>query len=329
MKIKISVALFFFSTPLFQGCSSSETEKEQSDAEAAGLRIAYNVLLNEETDNYEVFSMDLSGENRVNITNLEGLEWAYDAWKDRLFYVSDKDTTHRVYFLYETDAFGEVHRRVSRYRLRDSWMSTRNNGKEIIVNPRVEGDSAFYILNTQTGQLVSKIYTNKRSYNDPCFSPNGSRVVFRGSDMAFKKDNGYVDELYIINADGSGIRQLTHYPPDDTLSMWYEYHAAPPIWEPNRDIITYASVQGGNSSIFEIKPNGTNQRKITPDSLHATWHSWSPDGKWLVFDGYIRADTVKNYDIFLMNFSEKTIERLTYDTLYQQAPVFVETRMNE
>lgn len=312
------------SLSVFVGACGGGRKAENNTADSAELRIAYNVYVDQEKDDYEVFTMSLAGDDRVNVTNLGGVEWTYFAWKDRLFYISDKDTTHRYYFLYETDARGTAHRQVTNYRLRDSWMSTRNDGAEIIVNPRVEGDSAFYIINTSTGALVSKLYTGKRYFNDPHFSPDGSQVVFRGAEKPFKKDIGYIDELYIINADGSGMRQLTHYPPDDTLSQWYQYHAGPPVWEPNRNVITFNSVQGGFSSIFEIKPDGTGQRKLTPDSLSATWHDWSPDGKWLVFDGYIRSDTVRNYDIFLMNYEARTIQRVTTDTLYQQAPVFVE-----
>jgi TolB protein len=115
-------------------------------------------------------------------------------------------------------------------------------------------------------------------------------------------------------------KQLTHYPEDDTTAEWYAYKAGPPIWEANRNIITYASKQNGNYSIFSINPDGTELTQITPDSTDELYHSWSPEGDWIVFDGVQDED---NYDIFIMNYNNKEIKRLTNDSKYEQGPVFV------
>ncbi len=53
------------------------------------------------------------------------------------------------------------------------------------------------------------------------------------------------------------------------------------------------------------------------------WHDWSPDGKWLVYNGSDNEET--QYHIFLMNWKTKKIKQLT-DARYksQLSPVFVE-----
>lgn len=291
-------------------------------------RIAYNILWDRENDNYEVFTMKMDGSDHINITNSPGVEWVYYANEDKVYVISDKDTTHRHYFLYETDGFGKSTRKMINQRLNDSWLSSRKKGTEFIVDPRVAGDSAFYIYDHQ-GNLLSKLYTGLAYYNDPYFSPDGQQIVFRGAEKKFKKDNGFIDELYIINTDGSDIRQLTHYPESDTLAKWWEYHAGPPFWEPNRNVITYNSVQDGYSSLFLTTPDGKSPERITPDTLTAGWHAWSSDGKWIVFDGQIRNAKKTNYDIYLMEFESRLITRLTSDSTFEQAPVFVEVKSAE
>ena len=289
-------------------------------------RIVYNVWHDRENDDYEVFSMKPDGTDRRNISNWEGVDWVYYAYDDKVYFISDRDTTHRMYFLYEMDAFGQNVRKVSDQRLNDSWLSSRKNGSELIVDPRVPGDSAFHIIDLN-GQLVSKLYTNLIYYNDPFFSPDGSEVVCRGATKKFKKESGYLDELYIIGADGSGLRKITEYPKGDTLSEWYQYHAGPPFWEPTRNIITYNSVQDGYSSLFMTDPAGKEPKRITPDTLYAAWHAWSPDGQWITFDGYPREyEGDRDFDIYLMEYETGNISRLTSDSTYQQGPVFVRVK---
>lgn len=306
---------------LLIGCAAPS--KEESDSVEKKYRIAYNVLLDAENDDYEVFTMGMDGGDRKNVTNKSGVEWTYRSAGKDLLYISDQDTCHRCYFLYSCDANGQNHRRIGGYQLKDSWMDTRNDGSEIIVNPKVEGDSAFYIIR-RSGELVRKVYTGLAYFSDPAFSPDGNQIVFRGSEKRFKRDIGYQDELYIVNVNGTGLRQLTNYPAKDTTANWYSYHAGPPFWDPNNNIITYHSVQQGGSFLFQINPDGTGQKRLTPDSLKVGWHSWSSDGKWIVFDVDNTVGDQYNWDLYLMEYPEGSITRLTSDPGYEQSPVFVE-----
>lgn len=306
---------------ILSGCSTDSSKKQEKE-----YRIAYNVWTDREGDNYEVFTMKLDGSDQVNITNLAGVEWTYRAYNGKVLYISDKDTCHRCYFLYETDPLGQEHRKIGGPQLKDSWMSTRKDGAEIIVNPKVEGDSAFYIINRE-GELIQKVYTGLPYYSDPFFSPDGSEIVFRGSKKRFKPNIGYQDELYIVGIDGSNLRQLTYYPEGDTTANWYSYHAGPPYWEPNRNIITYHSKQQSGSYLFQINPDGTGLKKLTPDSISVGWHSWSSDGKLIAFDANSAKEGENmNFDVFTMEYEKGIIKRITYDSLFEQAPVFVEVK---
>lgn len=55
----------------------------------------------------------------------------------------------------------------------------------------------------------------------PRWSPNGKMIVFCG-----RKGEGYSYEIFIINDDGSGLKQITNYPTN-------EYYAQYIAWDPN------------------------------------------------------------------------------------------------
>lgn len=301
-------------------CGEPPAQVEEAKA-PSDLRIAFNVYTNTPEDNYEVFIMDLDGSNRKNITNTPGVDWVYAAYGDRLLFLSDRDTCHRCYFLYEMDADGNNVRRISDHRMQDSWMGWRFNGTEFLVDPKGINDTAFFRISAD-GAIIDTLYHGMAYANDPCFSPDGKQVVFRGATEKVK--HGYPAELHIINTDGSGLRQLTHYPANDTTAEWWAYHAGPPQWR-NDDRISYCSKRKGNLSIFSIKPDGTDEQQLTPDGFDEDWHAWSPDGNLLVYSGtpVVSDEERPVYDIFLMDMRTKQVKQLTTDTLAEQAPVFV------
>lgn len=141
------------------------------------------------------------------------------------------------------------------------------------------------------------LLTNDDIYdNDPAFSPNGKQIVFRSKRTEH-------DELWIMDAGGKN-----------------DYHASAPFWEPNRNLISFASKRKGNYSIFTIKPDGTGLKQLTNGARDEMWHSCSPDGNWIAYDS---TDEDGNYDIYFARFDGSNVKRLTADKRAEMAPVFV------
>ncbi len=309
-------------------CKQEKNEQTISKINLQDYAIAYNVLADAETDNYEVFTMNLDGSEKRNITNLSGVEWTYYTFQDELFFISDKDTCQRCgYYLYKTNYKGENPKKISHTPLADSWMSSRNNGSELIVKPNSKIDSVFYIID-QNGKLIQKLDTGLPSASDPLFIPNGNKIVFRGGTKKSKREENYHEELYTINVDGSNLTQLTHYPKADTTASWFAYKAGPPKLHPTENFISFQSFQNGKYSLYAVSLINGNQWKLTENPQSEGWHEWSPDGKWLAIELFDNEQT--QFHIGLMNWETKEMKILTEPTYqYQQAPNFVRKASND
>ncbi|OFW72281.1 MAG: hypothetical protein A2Y55_13720 [Actinobacteria bacterium RBG_16_68_12] len=80
------------------------------------------------------------------------------------------------------------------------------------------------------------------------WSPDGRKIAFVGSRGEFPN---YIDEMYMMNADGSGLRRLTRNADDSD-----------PTWSPDGSWIAF--VRGGSSgSIYVISSDGRGLRRLT------------------------------------------------------------------
>jgi len=106
------------------------------------------------------------------------------------------------------------------------------------------------------------------SDDTPAWSPDGRRVAFMRTKDAYRSFR-----LYVMNANGRGVRRLTSGRFDQR-----------PAWSPNGRWIAYESRRG----IKLIHPDGSGARLIR-GSAGAAWPSWAPTGKRLAFadDGWI------------------------------------------
>jgi Tol biopolymer transport system component len=102
----------------------------------------------------------------------------------------------------------------------------------------------------------------------PSFSPDGRRIVFTS-----RRDRDY--EIYVMNADGSEQRRLTH-------SRGIDMN---PVFSPDGRRIAYTSNRDGNYEIYVMDADGRNPQRVTRHPERSDFPCWHPDGKHVVFVG--------------------------------------------
>ncbi len=108
----------------------------------------------------------------------------------------------------------------------------------------------------------------------PVFSPDGSKIVFRGYPRSGLGASGGANyDLYVMNTDGSGVTNVTRSP-DDVRRGVSQYYAE---WSPDGSMIAYDSDDGG---FHVMNADGSDERKIVDEGGSPTW---SPDGSWIAF----------------------------------------------
>ncbi len=107
----------------------------------------------------------------------------------------------------------------------------------------------------------------KGSNSAPAWSPDGSKVA-----LVLTRDNNG-SQLYVLNADGSGLKRLTSGGGIDTE----------PSWSPDGQSILFTSDRGGSPQIYQMPATGGNARRMTFDGSYNVSPSWSPDGKRFAF----------------------------------------------
>ncbi len=310
---KTLIALFLLGFPI---CINAQNP-------LSDYKIAYNILENKEKDDYEVYTMNPDGTGKTNITHNDDVAWTYYAYRDQLYWISDRDTCYRCYYLYRSDAEGDGVEKVSGLRLEDSWMNSRKKGCEMAVTGRVGKELRYqlFIVDTDSGKFRQITNDTAAMYGDPAFSPDGQQIVYRYKKN--KRNRNEKMELWLANADGSNARQLTYYPPADTTSQWFDYHAGAPHWNAKLGLITYQSKQGGKYRLMAVSPDGKRQFELHDfgGSIGTGWHDWSPDGRYLAVELFKDNDAPS--DIYLWDYETKKLMQLTDGAGYELSPVWV------
>jgi TolB protein len=95
--------------------------------------------------------------------------------------------------------------------------------------------------------------------------------------IAFSAGPPHAEDIYVIDADGSGLRQVTTDPAADF----------DPTWSPDGARIAYRHQAGDDPStdIYVIDADGSGERVLTANEGVADWGpAWSPDGSEIAFN---------------------------------------------
>ena len=132
----------------------------------------------------------------------------------------------------------------------------------------------------------------------PSWSPDGTKIAFDG----YAKGSPDGADIYVVNADGTGLTRLTTDPASDNA----------PAWSPDGKKIAFSSLRNPvpgevNYEIYVMNADGANQTRITNNTKFDHSPSWSPDGARIAFtsarDG--------NFEVYVMNADGSNQTRLT------------------
>jgi Tol biopolymer transport system component len=104
----------------------------------------------------------------------------------------------------------------------------------------------------------------------PDFSPDGRRIVFRSA-----RDGN--QEIYLMNADGTGVRRLTRHEATDTM----------PAFSSRGDRVAFTSLRDGDYEIYILQLNADGSpaqlERVTNSPGRDMHPRFSPDDRWLLF----------------------------------------------
>jgi TolB protein len=141
----------------------------------------------------------------------------------------------------------------------EEWPAWSPTGKRIAFTSQRTGDSDVWVVDVN-GSHLRNLTRNPALDGNATWSPDGSRIVFGSTRDATSQFGG---DLYSMNADGSGVKAIT------TTHKDYG-----PAWSPDGRWIAFNSQRDGNSELYLMKPDGTDQRRLTRSPEGDAFVTW-------------------------------------------------------
>ncbi len=212
--------------------------------------------------------------------------------------------------IFVADLQGNITAQLTNEKGYDAEATVSPKGDKIVFTSMRSGDLELYTMDID-GKNVKQV-TNELGYDGGAFfSPDGNKLIFRASrpktPEAIKeyKDllkQGLVEptemELFICNADGSELRQLTHL----GNANWA------PFFHPSGKKIlftsNYESERGFPFNLYLIDLDGKNLERVTHGETFDAFPVFSNDGKYLVFSSNRNNGGGRDTNLFIAEWKD-------------------------
>jgi Tol biopolymer transport system component len=228
--------------------------------------------------NDEIYTVHADGTNLTRLTNHDASD-SQPAWSpdgQRLAFASDRAGTVNVMDIYVMNADGTnvVRRTFSGHNQDPTWSQ---DGTRLAYSARANANNTqIWMVSPDSGEPSP--LSQERGWNvQPSWSPDGTRLALVSDWLAFD----FVQDIFLVNSDGSGFTPLTN---DIGDHVDYTY----PEWSPDgaKLSVTISETTGPvDQYITYIGVMGNDGSGLTPLAPAATGtsSSWSPDGKRIAF----------------------------------------------
>lgn len=270
---------------------------------------------------YDLYLMRPDGTRMRRITRGPAFE-RYPTWSPDgkwIAYVSDrsKPGNDGAYDIYVMRPNGTGLRRVTHDRWVDDQLAWSPDGRRLVFSSsRASGTFGLSVINVN-GTGYRRLTRDVGAV--PAWSPDGSTIAYQRYNPAAGTSG--LDELWLMNSDGSNQRQLT-FPPQNREISSQNGHDLMPDWSPGGDEIAFSRSYRGRTDIYAIRADGGGLRRLTNKSGQHTWPAWSPDDKRIAFVSRHRRKAA----IYSMNADGSEQKRLTIERVDYAYPDWQQLR---
>lgn len=191
------------------------------------------------------------------------------------------------------------------------------------------------------GSNVVQLTSDASTHRSPAFSPDGSKIAF-WSDASGRRN------IYVMDADGCNLRQLTvdaesmdpAWSPDGSRIVFISNRASPttwlvytmdpdgnnvislgavvqnwqsrPVFSPDGQRIVFASTRDDFfGSIFVVNADGSGLEKLTPAPMTGQYAVWSQDGTKIAFLGSLDPRRGEPWKVYVMDLATRNLTPIT------------------
>jgi TolB protein len=164
------------------------------------------------------------------------------------------------------------------------------------------GNDEIYAMD-EDGSNVVRLTYNSVPDGRATWSANGQHIAFASGATGTR-------DIFVMNANGSGLRNITNTPEAD--EDW-------PDWSPKGNRIIFSSTRDGNHEIYVTDLDAEQTTRLTSRTEIDKWPAWSGCGSKIAFQSNaVGAST----DIFVMDADGSNLARLTDNAALDQMPTW-------
>jgi len=221
--------------------------------------------------------------------------------------------------------FASTHEDVESKAKQKTELEFRASGKQRRYAWDYDSSMEIYSANRDGTGLVN--LTKSPGYDaEGSFSPDGKEIVFCSLRSAFQmeqmkaeekarfeKDPAWWGEIYVMNEDGSNVRQLTNSPGYD----------GGPFFSPDGERIVWRHFDesGMIADVWTMKKDGSDKRRITDFKCMSWAPYFHPSGKYIIFTA--NKAGFENFELFMVDAEGKGAPvQVTFSDGFDGLPVF-------
>jgi TolB protein len=233
--------------------------------------------------------------------------------RTRLAFTSDRDAGRLVGRLaknpghgkeiYISDYDGANEQRVTANQSLNGWPAWAPDGKTLAYTTWAPGFVEIFVVDLYSARMPSRpAHGNRTMQNSlPAWSPDGTKLAF----VSTRAGNS---DVWIVNRDGTGLRDLTNNPRAIDNA---------PAWSPTGTQIAFTSDRTGTNQIYIINVDGTGLTQLTRGTYDCDRPTWSTRNTIAFTSG-----PAPGHDIYLYDLSTAQTSIVTDGIGSNESPAF-------